>query len=347
MNKTFTINLNGRVYNINDDAYDTLHGYLENLKSHFSQEEGAQEIMEDIEARIGELFTERMRYGMEVVRLSDVEDVITIMGHPEEIEEPAAEGTSTPTGEGAKAPETEEAHEPTLAPGSQHTSCGRKVKRLFRDGDDKVVAGVCSGLGVYFNTDPWIFRALFLLLCFFGFGFSIFVYVLLWIIMPEAKTVAQKLQMRGEDPTVENIRNAINEGEFTTAAPPARKNAVGEILGFILKFIAVIAGLIFGLIALVILMFTGLFTLPFFFTGMEVPFFFQWMTPMGSTYTQIVGNPFPMFFASLVAIVLPVFALVQLIQVKRKNAKPLSRGTIWTLGALWAVAVGVILFTLL
>ena len=87
MNKTFTINLNGRGDNINDDAFDMKNNYQDKLKQRFSKEEGSQEIMDDIEARIGELFTERMRYGMNVICISDVEDMIKVMGEPEQYDE--------------------------------------------------------------------------------------------------------------------------------------------------------------------------------------------------------------------------------------------------------------------
>lgn len=343
MNKTFTINLNGSVYNINDDAYDVLHAYLENLKSHFANEEGAQEIMEDIESRIGELFSERMRYGMQVIRLSDVQDVISIMGAPEQIEEPASgrpEDPATETREEQRTDEGEATAGTSAADGS-----GKPRKRLFRDPDDKVIAGVCSGLGVYLNVDPWVIRGIFLLAFLFGFGASVLIYVIMWIIVPEAKTVAQKLQMRGEVPTVENIRNAINEGDLAATPAPERRSTVGEVLGFIVKFFAVIAGSCLGLVALMILMTVGLTTIPFFFNITDIPFFPNW-GPMSSHYIHIQGNPLPMFIACLVAIVLPVYALIQLIMVRTKNAKPLSSAANWTLLAIWLAAMAVIGFTI-
>lgn len=350
MNKTFTINLNGSVYHINDDAYDALNAYLSSLKRYFSQEEGAQEIMEDIEARIGELFTERMRYGMQVIGLADVQDVIAVMGHPEEI---ASEDTTQEpmAGPAADEPQAEQA-EPeseTQMPQGDGTTGRNRPKRLFRDPDDKIIAGVCSGLGAYFHVEPWIFRALFVITFLLGFGAPVLIYVILWIVIPEASTVAQKLQMRGEEANVENIRQAINEGEVAGASAPKRRNAVSEILGFIVKFVAVIAGSCLGLVALMILFFTGILTLPFFFGSMggHMPFLSEFMTPMGSHYIEIVGNPFPMFIAVLVAIVLPVYWLIHLIMVRTKNAKPISRSANWTLLAIWVIALAVILFMIL
>ncbi|MEG0948324.1 MAG: PspC domain-containing protein [Bacteroidales bacterium] len=348
MNKTFTINLNGRVYHINDDAYEVLSGYLNDLKRYFAQEEGSQEIMEDIEARIGELFTERMRYGMQVIGLGDVQDVISIMGHPEEI---ASEDTTQESvAETVETPSASQEPDGGATEGAQPCNEGirTKPKRLFRDPDDKIIAGVCSGLGIYFHVEPWIFRALFVITFLLGFGAPILIYVVLWIVIPEASTVAQKLQMRGEEANVENIRQAINEGEVAGTNIPKRRNALSEILGFIVKFVAVIAGSCLGLVALMILFFTGIFTLPFFFGPIgNMPFLSDWMTPMGSHYIEIVGNPFPMFIAVLTAIVLPVYWLIHFILVRTKNAKPISRAANWTLLAIWAVAVASILFMIL
>lgn len=367
MNKTFTINLNGRVYNIDDDAYEVLSAYLGNLKAHFAGEEGAQEIMEDIEARIGELFTERMRYGMQVIRQADVEDVVAIMGHPEEIEEPSLEaipasderetdssesrnasGATSGNAAGASSGSTsgstsgESFGTRTEESGANRTAPEKERKHLFRDPDERVIAGVCSGLGMYLNVEPWIIRALFVVACLFGFGAPVLIYVLMWIIVPEAKTVAQKLQMRGESPTVENIRTAINEGELTASTAPQRRSALGEALGFIVKFFAVIAGSCLGLVALLILLMVGMTSLPFFFSSFNLPFV-PGMMPFGNYSIAIQGNPIPMFVACLVAIVLPIYKLIQVIMVRTKHAQPISKGANWTLLIIWLISVVVIL----
>jgi phage shock protein C len=85
-------------------------------------------------------------------------------------------------------------------------------KRMYRNPDDRILGGVCSGLGAYFNTDPWIFRTLFIVFSIF-FLSGIIIYLILWIAIPEAKTSAQKLEMRGEPITVDNIKNAV-KNEF-------------------------------------------------------------------------------------------------------------------------------------
>ena len=189
MNKTFTINLNGRVYHINDDAFDMLNNYLDKLKQRFSKEEGSQEIMDDIEARIGELFTERMRYGMNVICISDVEDMIKVMGEPEQYDEEISI-------EEEKTSEVSEKSE-NKSGNINDTTGDKKTKKLFRDPDHRVIAGVCAGLGSYTGIDPIILRLVFIISFFCLYGSTILVYVLFWIFIPEARTVAQKLQMKG------------------------------------------------------------------------------------------------------------------------------------------------------
>ena len=338
MNKTYTINLNGKVYHINDDAFEKLNVYLDNLKQRFSKEEGAQEIMDDIEARIGELFSERMRYGMQVVTLLDVDDIIGIMGQPEEIEQDEA-GFICDEADKKESQSENKEDEKTNAEQTVET---KKVKRLFRDPDDMVIAGVCSGLGAYFKLDPWVFRAVFIITCLLGLGSPILIYVVLWIIIPEATTVAQKLQMRGEQANVENISKAINDGE-AAATPKEKKSGINEVLGYIFKFIAVIFGGCLGFFVLGILFVLAISSLPFLFTDSIM--FHNMMGPGMSQFSlQIGGNPVMMFIAILVAIAVPLYKIINMILVRTKNIKPITTEANWTLFVIWLISIGVILF---
>lgn len=186
MNKTVAANLSGIIFNIEDNAYDKLGQYLETIRGYFRQSEGDEEIMQDIEARIAELFQERISDSKQVINMKDVDEVIAIMGQPEDYFDPNAE-------------EEEASSERTT-----RTARPRGPKRIFRDPDDKWVGGVIGGISKYFGFDPLIMRIIWLLLLFAGFGFLI--YVILWILIPEAKTTAEKLQMEGEPVTVENIK---------------------------------------------------------------------------------------------------------------------------------------------
>lgn len=190
MNKIFNINLGGYPFVIDDDAYKKLNKYLDTINKHFRKSEGCEEIVGDIEARIAELFNEHAK-GQPIVSMRDVEGVIQIMGTPQEF--------------GA-----EEMDEPVNRKEANHKSQPRTGKRLYRDTDDKVIGGVCSGMAAYFGvTDPLIFRLIFAVLFLSGVG--ILAYILFWIIVPSAKTSSDKLSMKGEPINVNNIAKQVED----------------------------------------------------------------------------------------------------------------------------------------
>jgi phage shock protein PspC (stress-responsive transcriptional regulator) len=201
MKKTFSVNLGNRVYNIDDDAYLRLKEYLDRIESYFSDDKEREDIISDIEMRLSELFSERLNSNRQVITLSDVEEAITTMGDPREI---AGEKGQTEK-------------EPTYT--RYEKSSGRR--RLFRDDDNRVFGGVCSGLGYYLNMDPVILRVLFVLLFILG-GSGFLIYVILWIAVPVARTTAQKLEMRGDSVNASNIGNFFKE-EFDSVKKSFRK----------------------------------------------------------------------------------------------------------------------------
>jgi phage shock protein PspC (stress-responsive transcriptional regulator) len=190
MKKTLTVNISGTVFHIEEDAYEQLRNYLESIRSRLAIDGGRDEIMADIEARIAELFTERLTGRGEVVTAPDVDHVIGIMGKPEDYV--GAEDGST-------------------APPPGYTG-GRKYKRLFRDPDDRWLGGVLGGLAAYIGMDPIWLRVIFILFVLLGMGSPILIYVLLWILIPAANTAAERLMMEGEPVTVDNLKKAFEEG---------------------------------------------------------------------------------------------------------------------------------------
>ncbi len=206
MKKTIKINLSGNIFHIDEDAYDHLKKYLDAIGQHFSGKEGGEEILNDIESRIAELFSEKRTREEEVITLISVTEVIEIMGDPQEIINTGDEGTTA--GDAAS------------------SASGSGSRRLYRDPENSVIGGVCSGLGAYFNIDPLIFRILFIVLFFLG-GASILIYVILWIVLPKALTAAQKLEMRGEPVTVSNIEKKIRE-EYESAKENVKAAAKSE-----------------------------------------------------------------------------------------------------------------------
>jgi phage shock protein PspC (stress-responsive transcriptional regulator) len=187
MKKTFTINISGTVFHIEEDAYEVLQKYLVNLKNHFGNEEEGKEILADIEARIAEIFTGKSLEENKVITLGWVEQVIAVMGTPEDfVEEEALED------------------EP-------YTAQRKTKRRLYRDPDSRVIGGVCGGLGAYFNIDPVVLRIIFVVLIFVTTGAALLAYFILWIAVPKAVTTAQRLEMRGQEATVKNIEKSIRE----------------------------------------------------------------------------------------------------------------------------------------
>ncbi len=184
MKKTFTINISGALFHIEEDAYEKLQGYLLKLKEHFGNDAEGREIVADIENRISELFTEKAKGENRVISAKWVDEVISTMGTPEDFLEQEHTG------------------EPLLA------VKGRK--RLYRATDNRVIGGVCSGLSAYFKVDPLVMRILFVVL-FFANGIGLLAYLILWIAVPGAVTTAQKLEMRGEEVTISNIEKRVRD----------------------------------------------------------------------------------------------------------------------------------------
>ena len=192
MNKTININLGGFFFHIDEVAYQKLRRYLESISRSLSDDpQGKNEIIADIEARISELLSEKITDARQVVNESDIDDIIKIMGQPEDYAD------------------AEEAYSDSSYSYQRNTASSRK---LFRDADDKFLGGVCSGIGHYFNIDVIWVRILFIVLV--ASGFSPLAYIILWILLPEAKTTAEKLQMEGEPVNIDNIEKKIRE-EFT------------------------------------------------------------------------------------------------------------------------------------
>ena len=195
MNKIFNINLGGYPFTIDDNAFYALDQYLNTMKKHFSQSEGCEDIIADIEARIAELFNQELK-GQPIVGMREVERVIAIMGTPQEFG--AAEDI---------------AEEPVKAKKKSKYSRSeyRTGKRLFRNPDEKIVAGVSSGLAAYFGLNEPLWVRIAFVLGLFGGGVAVPLYLILWAVLPEAKTSGDKLAMKGENINVSNIAKKVEE----------------------------------------------------------------------------------------------------------------------------------------
>lgn len=193
MKITVSINLGGFSFNIDEDAYAELKRYLKNLELHFAGEQSSAEILSDIEARMSELLRSKLTGYKQVITLEDVRQVISVMGTPEDLTD-----NDTP------------------GPDSRFSSTG--YHRMYRDPDHRIIGGVCSGMGAYWRIDPLILRIVFLALILAG-GIGILIYLILYIVLPEARTTAQKIEMKGNPVNINNIKNAVKK-EFDSV----RKN---------------------------------------------------------------------------------------------------------------------------
>jgi len=258
MNKTVNINLAGIFFHIDEDAYAKLQHYLDAIKRSFTNTQGKEEIIADIEARIAELFNEKKKEDRQVIGMKEVEEVIAIMGQPEDymVDEEIFED------------------EPVYTKTTKSSG-----KQLFRDTEHSYVGGVSSGLGHYLGIDFIWVRLLWILLTIFSSGAFILIYIALWIFVPEAKTTADKLAMRGEEVTISNIEKKIREGfdnvtgkvkdvdyqkygnQAKTGASSAA-TAIGDVIAFILKVFVKLIGIALIILAgsVLISLFVGLFT---------------------------------------------------------------------------------------
>ncbi len=192
MKRTITANISGIVFNIDEDAFERLHAYFENVKRHISRDVGSEEVIADIENRVAELFREKQKDNRQTITLADVEEVISQLGDPGQI---SGEETEEDAGEQKNytyEPETENI-----------------PKRLYRNPDDRYIGGVCSGLAAYIQTDPTWIRLAFVV--FFLMGFGLILYIIMWIVVPMARTTAEKLEMRGKKVNISNIKQSVKE----------------------------------------------------------------------------------------------------------------------------------------
>ncbi len=197
MKKAIRIHISGYIFNIDEDAYLELKKWLDRIAQQYINEKDGKEIVDDIEMRVAELFMNKV--GNEgAINISEVKSIIETMGQPEDFEDDL---NTSATSENKKIPQNNF---------SKENKKRTKNKRLFRDEENKVIAGVCSGLGHYFGIDPVLIRLAFVLTVFMG-GFGVITYIVLIIVSPKAISTSQKLEMMGEPVNISNIEKAIKE----------------------------------------------------------------------------------------------------------------------------------------
>ena len=341
MNKTVNINLGGILFHIDEDAYQKLNRYFEAIKRSLTNSSGQDEIIKDIEIRVSELLTEKQKTEKHVVGMEDVDEVITVMGQPEDYridDEGASNTTST----------------------SFATTSG-KSKKLYRDRDGAIVGGVLSGLGYYFGIDKTWLRILLIALVWAA-GTGVLLYIILWIAMPEAITTSEKLEMKGEPVNLENIEKKVreeidyvsgklkNSGEiiseeaknFNAKYGHQVKNAGSSLGDFIIVILGVFAKFIGGIIV-----FTAAVTLIALFISIFTLGSTEFIdVPWTDYYSSFNYSNTSMIFIGLLcflAVGIPFFFLLILgLKIIITNMKSIGNIAKYTLLAVWLISIAIL-----
>ncbi len=335
MNKTVNINLGGMFFHIDEDAFQKLTRYFDAIKRSLSNSNGQDEIIKDIEMRIAELITEKHINDKQVINLREVDEVIAVMGQPEDYR------IDNDNQEAQKA----------------NFNTNRNTKKLYRDKDKAIIGGVAAGLGHYFGIDAVWLRILLVILVFAGFGSGIVAYIVLWVIMPEALTTTEKLEMTGEPITISNIERKVRE-EFENVSDKIKNanydemgkqvktgaerlaNNLGEILGAFFKVFSKVIGVVLVISALpvIVLLLIGVFTL-----GSSTFIDFPWQNFIE------VGNysNYPLWSFGLLmffAVGIPFFFLMLLgFKLLISNMSSIGNVAKYTLLAVWIISIGILI----
>ncbi len=331
MNKTVNINLANILFHVDEKAFNKLQRYLEAIKRSFAGTAGSDEIIADIEARIAELFQEKMENDRQVITMKEVDEVIQIMGQPEDymVDEDIFED----------------------APKSSASATGR-IKKLYRDIDNKYIGGVCAGLEHYLGFDALWIRIIFIILALFT-GFGFIAYILLWILVPEAATTAQKLDMRGEPVNISNIERKVKEG-FDDVAERVKSVDYEEVgnrvkrggksffdtLGEIIMFFFKVIGKFIGILLIII----GATTLIGLFIGLFSVGILDIIHIPGVDFYEMVNyTDAPVWLVSLLtffAVGIPFFFLLYLgLKILVNNLKSIGNIAKFSLLGLWLLSI--------
>lgn len=348
MNKTININLGGIFFHIDEGAYQKLKGYLDAIRRSLSDDpKGRDEIITDIESRIGELLSARVKDVRQVINEQDIDEVIEVMGKPEDYM----------------------VDDEIFNDDSYGNYRSQKSKKLYRDGSDRFLGGVSSGMAHYLNIDV-IWVRLGWLVAAFGFGFGFIVYPILWILLPEATTTAEKLEMEGAEVNISNIEKKIRD-EISEASTRVRhgidevsekvKNAdykkygaraksgsqdFVDTVGKIFVTIFMIIGKFIGVLLIIVSITTILGLLVGLFTVGSLDFIHEdWFFQNSMMYNS---SGLPIWVLSILIFVLvavPFFFLFALgLRILSNNTKSIGKTAKFSLLGIWIVALLVAIF---
>ena len=331
MKKTLTVNISGQVFHIDEDAYQLLHRYLDNLQLYLRHDSEAQQVLADIEARIATHFNQQLSPAAQVITLSDVENVIALLGEngrkatscpapsasPAQEEQPAQD---TPSSQHETSSADDTAHESDTPSSSTTTAAPRPSKRFMRDGHNKIVGGVLSGLAAYTNTDANALRCLAILLYFILPALPI-IYMVLWIACPLAQTDAQRRLMFGLLPE-EPLPDADTDSLVNT---PLR--VVGCLFKFLILIVIFYIAFAFAIVPLL---------------GIEGLFCWHWP----HNFDADLSTHFLLIISFLMMIFIPVAYIVRFIyrRINHPDRDAHHSNTLWLV--LWVISILCFVYTL-
>jgi phage shock protein PspC (stress-responsive transcriptional regulator) len=324
MNKTIIININGTVFHIEEDAYEVLRTYMTEVKRHFAYSADSEEIVTDIENRLSEMFTERLNSeNKQVIVLSDVIEVTRQMGSVADFE---------------RAEDDE--------PGYTYSEKGYKPnKKLMRDPEDRVIAGVCSGTGHYFEIEARWMRLIFLLLVFFG-GTGIMLYLILWVVMPRAVTRADKMAMKGEPINIQTFKKNFDEEiEGLRHGFHRASNEAGPVIDRIGSFLGKVLKIGFKVIGAFII-FIGAMMLLAMVIGL-LAFLGVWQSSELNHFPFNIVNPeykSVLSFSAFVIVFIPLVALILFAIRVLFNRSVVSRTGSFAMLIIWLTGVGLTVY---
>lgn len=334
MEKTIIINIGNTIIHIEESAYELLKAYLNEVKQYFANHADDLEIVTDIENRIAELLTEQLEeQKKQVVDSTNVNSVIAQMGKVQDFD-------TVEEGE----------EEPVMNSGYQHQYV---EKKLYRDMDDRVVAGVCAGIAHYVNADPKWIRLATLLISIAG-GFGLLVYAILWIIMPKAKSRIERMEMKGEPANLQGFQKNLDEelqavkerlGEVNKHAQPifARLgNFIGEFFEWLGRFISGTGKVIFKIIAGFIVVFGVLFLITLIIGTAAFQGF--WDASIYEYFPFSIineGNRGAILFGAFIVCFVPVLALVLFSIRVAFNKQAINKTLSFALLIIWLAGVAI------
>lgn len=334
MNKTVNINIGGLFFHIDEDAFQKLTRYFDAIRRSLSNSSGHEEIMKDIEMRVAELLTDRQKTEKHVVNLKDVDEVVAVMGQPEDYR----------------------IDDDGDAPQMNFSNTGKK--KLYRDKDRGLIAGVCTGLGHYFGVQAVWIKILFMLIAVASFGWGILIYFILWIATPKAVTTAEKLEMTGEPVNISNIErkvreefengvNRIKNADYDKMGNQIRSSAentgskLGDVFTSIFGVFAKVLGaltVVFSSMALLCVCVTAIL-LMFSSSLPDNTIFNHVQTPIGlETPLWVQGLLF------LLAAGIPLFFILILgLKLLVSNLKSIGNVAKYSLLVIWIIAIGILI----